>query len=97
MAKIDVAATIQETSDLLEQKDELLSQISDNRFLLRAAVRAKQTSAEQTRWIQETFPEQQTKTPEERVAAREAALKDAQDKAAKAAANSKGTRSRAAA
>jgi hypothetical protein len=92
MAKIDVAGTIKETDELLTQKDEILQQIADNRFLLRAAVRAKQATAEQANWIKETFPEQKTRTPEERVKAAEERLAEVRAKA-----NSKGTRSRVAA
>jgi hypothetical protein len=80
MARIDVAATIQETSDLLEQKDSVLSQISDNRYLLRASVRSGQASAEQASWIEETFPTQKTKTPEERIAEAEARVADLKSK-----------------
>lgn len=99
MAKIDVQATIEETADLLAKKDELQTQIADNRFLLRAAVRSKQATKEQAEWVEKEFPTQATKTPEERVQARREALEDAERKAKEAAAksNSKATRSRAAA
>lgn len=99
MAKIDVAATIQETDELLKRKDSLLQEIADNRFLLRAAVRSGNASKEQKEWIEETFPEQKTKTPEERVQAAKDRLADVEKKAKEKAAkeNSSKTTTRAAA
>lgn len=90
MATIDVAATITETDELLEEKQRIIDEIAENRTLLRGAVKNKKASPEQAKWIRDTFPEQQSKTAEERVKAAEEKLQDAKDKAAKASKNSKG-------
>lgn len=84
MATIDVAATIEETDELFEEKDRVLGEIAENRTLLRGAVRNKKVTAEQAKWIAETFPEQEKRTPEQRVKDAQDKLKDAQEKAAAA-------------
>jgi hypothetical protein len=59
---INVDAAIQEATNLLKQRDSLQSKIGIVRTDLRNAVELGQASAEQVKYVRETFPKRERKT-----------------------------------